>query len=76
MAGHGSGPAADRAHNPARKVGRDSGPAAEYLNFRSRGYSPAQALEWARGDTHVKREPITRPLSTYFNPHEINEYKA
>lgn len=76
MAGHGSGPAEDKANHPGRKVGRDSGKVAEYLNYRSRGYGPAQALDWTRGTTNVKREPITRPLSEYFKPHEINEYKA
>jgi hypothetical protein len=75
MAGHGSGPAEDRANHPGRKVDRGSGSVESYVRFRGRGYSPAQALEWARG-AGVKREPITRPLSEYFKPHEINEYKA
>ena len=56
-------------------MGRDSGTVDSYLRYRGRGYSPVQSPT-ARSDTGVKREPITRPLSSYFNPHEINEYKA
>jgi hypothetical protein len=78
MAGHGSDPAVDRANHPNRKVGRESETVAAYKSFRQRGYSPAQSLDWARTEpgSSVKREPITRPISTYFKPHEINEYKA
>jgi hypothetical protein len=58
MAGHGSPPAMDQANNPARQVGR---PVVSDSSVSATG-------------SGVANEPIGSSMSSYFSPHETEEY--